>query len=120
MAQQTVVFQIPERLKTAKYVLVPADPDEPLQTLSIDLSDESTELTVFLDEIKKHYRKNKRTKQGKSQQVKNLKHQIAEKYGNQAEINKNLLNEVTSFEMVGTIQLMPPLPMNRITNKRVA
>ena len=110
MAQEETTLKIPDRLKKAHYVLVPADTDEPLQTLSIDLSDEATELTVFLDEIKKHFRKKKRTKKGESEQVRSLKHQIRQKYGNTEAINANLLNEATSFEMVGTIQLMPCIP----------
>ena len=47
-------LKVPDKLKKASYVLVPQDVDQPLQELTIDLSDDSTELTVFLDTLKKH------------------------------------------------------------------
>ena len=114
-------LKIPDKLKKATYVLVPANTDQPLQSLTIDLSDESTELTVFLDELKKHYRKQKRTKQGISQQMAQITNELNKnnkngKNVNLNSINPNILSQATSFEMVGTIQLMPPLPS--IGNKR--
>eukprot|EP01084_Bolivina_argentea_P159774 278270_1 len=109
--------KIPQRLNQATYVLVPQDTDQPLQELTIDISNQNTELTVFLDELKKHYVKQKRTEQGKTQQIKNIKDEIKKKSKSQTQkIDDNLLNNATTFEMVGTIVLMPPLP--NISNKR--
>ena len=116
---QSANLKIPDRLKQASYVLVPADTDQPLQSLTIDLSDESQELSIFLDELKKHYRKQKRTKQGASHQIESLKQELTKQSKGNVDVNNidsGLLNQATSFEMVGTIQLMPPLP--NIGNKR--
>ena len=112
-------LKVPDRLEQASYVLVPADTDQPLQELTIDLSDDSTELTVFLDEIKKHYRKSKRSKNGANQQIENIKKELAKNSKNNTNINEiddSMLQQATMWEMVGTIQLMPPLP--NIGNKR--
>eukprot|EP01083_Nonionella_stella_P098997 278462_1 len=111
--------KLPQQLSQATYVLVPADPNEELKELSIDLSDPSQELSVFLDEIKKHYKKRKRSKLGQSAQIHHLKDEISKKYGDQLkdkDVSQNLLQQAATFEMVGTIQLMPPLP--NIGNKR--
>ena len=112
-------LKVPDKLKQATYVLVPANVDQPLQELTIDLSDDSTELTVFLDTLKIHYRKKKRTKQGANQQIENIKKELNKNMKGNDNLNKiddDLLNQATSWEMVGTIVLLPPLP--NVGNKR--
>ena len=111
MAQKSE-SKIPERLKEAIYIYVPANAEEPMTECTIDLGDEETELSVFIDKLRAHYGKSKRSKKGSSAQMKHIEQEVKKKMKDSEQpIDSNLLSQAANFEMVGTVQLMPPLPM---------
>lgn len=105
-------FSIPEKVKEAKYVKIPCDTNDAIEELSIKLPDSTEEeLTVFIDKLKDHYRKCKKSSKTTENQISNIKKQLSEnKSADMSKIDPKWIEQAASFEMVTALPLLPSIP----------